>query len=82
MTQYDPEDLLGPESMNLVAFEKDVCMEKCAVNVFLNEYGEVDFRCLQEDIMIINFSTINKVRLDEFLRQNLREKLFSQVIKS
>ena len=47
MTQYDPEDLLGPESMNLVAFEKDVCMEKCAVNVFLNEYGEVDFRCLQ-----------------------------------
>lgn len=25
--------------------------------------------------MIINFSTINRVRLDEFLRQNLREKL-------
>lgn len=45
-TSYNPEDLLGPVSMDLVLFEKDVCMEKCAVQVFINEYGDVDFKCV------------------------------------
>ena len=45
-TEYNPEDLLGPEIMDLKAFSSDVCMEHSVVQVYFNEYGEPDFKIL------------------------------------
>lgn len=44
-TSYNPEDLLGPESMDLVSFSENVCMEECSVKIFAGEYGP-DFAIL------------------------------------
>ena len=35
-TSYNPEDIFGPESMDLVSFCENVCMEECNVKVFFN----------------------------------------------
>ena len=40
-TSYHPDDLLGPESCDLVAFAEDVCMEHCTITIFSNgEYPD------------------------------------------
>ena len=44
-TSYNPEDLLSPESMDLIAFSENVCMEECSVKIFAGEYGP-DFAVL------------------------------------
>ena len=44
-TSYNPEDLLGPESMDLVSFSENVCMEECSVKIFAGQYGP-DFAIL------------------------------------
>ena len=38
-TAYNPEDLLGPESLDLTAFAENVCMEHCRVKIFAGEEG-------------------------------------------
>ncbi len=43
---YDPEEIFGPEAMDLNAFVNDLCMEHCTVKIFLNEDGEPDFKVL------------------------------------
>lgn len=45
-TEYNPEDIFGPEAMDLSSFVNDLCMEHCTVKVFFNEYGEPDFKIL------------------------------------
>ncbi len=45
-TEYNPEELFGPEAMDINGFVNDVCMEHCTVKVFLNEYDEPDFKVL------------------------------------
>ncbi len=40
---YSPDDLFGPESVDIVAFSNDVCMERCRVSVFVNSDGEPDY---------------------------------------
>ncbi len=45
-TDYNPEEIFGPEAMDLNAFVNDLCMEHCTVKVFLNEDGEPDFKIL------------------------------------
>ncbi len=44
-TSYNPEDLLSPESMDLVSFSENVCMEECSVKIFAGQYGP-DFALL------------------------------------
>ena len=40
-TEYNPDDLLGPEAADLIAFAEDVCMEHCKVKIFSNgEYPD------------------------------------------
>ena len=39
VTKYNPDDLLGPESMDLTLFNNNVCMENCNVKVFLTDEG-------------------------------------------
>ena len=40
-TEYNPDDLLGPEAADLAAFAEDVCMEHCKVKIFSNgEYTD------------------------------------------
>ncbi len=40
-TEYNPDDLLGPEAADLAAFAEDVCMEHCKVKIFSNgEYPD------------------------------------------
>ena len=40
-TSYNPDDLLGPEAMDLISFAEDVCMEHCKVKIFSNgEYPD------------------------------------------
>ncbi|MCQ2592368.1 MAG: hypothetical protein MJ188_06245 [Treponema sp.] len=38
-TSYHPDDLFGPESMDLVYFAENVCMEECSVKIFAGEEG-------------------------------------------
>ncbi|MCQ2583339.1 MAG: hypothetical protein MJ160_05480 [Treponema sp.] len=38
-TSYHPDDLFGPESMDLEAFCENVCMEHCEVRIFAGEEG-------------------------------------------
>ena len=45
-TDYNPEEIFGPEAMDLNSFVNDLCMEHCTVKVFLNEDGEPDFKIL------------------------------------
>ena len=45
-TDYNPEEIFGPEAMDLNAFVNDLCMEHCTVKVFMNEAGEPDFKIL------------------------------------
>lgn len=45
-SSYNPEDVFGPEAMNLASFVNDVCMENCTVKIFMNEAGEPDFKVL------------------------------------
>lgn len=42
-TEYNPDDLLSPESMDIVSFHNDVCMEHCSVQLFLTDEGP-DYR--------------------------------------
>ena len=42
-TEYNPDDLLGPEAAELAAFAEDVCMEHCRVRIFSNgEYPDYE----------------------------------------
>ena len=43
---YNPEDLFGPESVDMVSFSNDVCMEHCRVKIFLESDGEPNFMVL------------------------------------
>lgn len=43
ITSYNPDDLFGPESMELISFAENVCMEECKVHVFAGEEGP-DYR--------------------------------------
>ena len=44
-TSYNPDDLLGPEAMELAAFAEDVCMEHCSVKIFSNgEYPDYEIQ--------------------------------------
>ena len=45
-TEYSPDDLLSPESMDIASFVNDVCMEHSSVSVFLNADGEPDYKIL------------------------------------
>lgn len=36
---YNPDDLLGPESLELLSFAENVCMEQCKVKIFATEDG-------------------------------------------
>lgn len=36
---YHPDDLLGPESMNISSFVENVCMENCKVKIFASDEG-------------------------------------------
>lgn len=38
-TQYHPDDLFGPESLDLEGFIENVCMEHCKVKCFISEDG-------------------------------------------
>lgn len=38
-TSYHPDELLGPESMDIVSFADNVCMEDCRVKIFAGEDG-------------------------------------------
>lgn len=38
-TSYNPDDLLGPESMDIVSFCENVCMEECKVKLFFGDEG-------------------------------------------
>lgn len=38
-TSYNPDDLLGPESFDLLSFTENVCMETCKVKIFAGEEG-------------------------------------------
>lgn len=44
-TQYNPDDLFGPESFDLESFANDVCMENCSVKLYINN-GDVDYKIL------------------------------------
>lgn len=46
-TDYNPEEIFGPEAMNLNDFVNDLCMEHCTVKIFMNDSGEPDFKILQ-----------------------------------
>ena len=35
-TSYNPDDIFGPESFDIVSFSENVCMEQCKVNIFFN----------------------------------------------
>ena len=39
VTSYHPDDLLSEETMNLLAFCENVCMEECRVRIFAGEDG-------------------------------------------
>ena len=41
VTSYNPDDLLSEETMNLVAFCENVCMEESHIHVFAGEEGPV-----------------------------------------
>lgn len=43
---YSPQDLLGYESQNIGKFVENVCMEHSKVKIFVNKYGDVDFKIL------------------------------------
>ena len=43
-TDYNPDDLLSPESMDIVSFANDVCMEHSTVQIFLNADGDPDYK--------------------------------------
>ena len=45
-TDYDPEEIFGPEAMDLEAFVNDLCMEHFTVKIFMNDAGEPDFKVL------------------------------------
>ena len=38
-TTYNPDDLLGPESMDLASFVENVCMENCRMRIFFGDEG-------------------------------------------
>lgn len=38
-TSYNPDDLFGPEVLDLVSFAENVCMEECKVRIFAGEEG-------------------------------------------
>ena len=38
-TSYHPDDLFGPESLDLISFSENVCMEGCSVKIFAGEEG-------------------------------------------
>lgn len=38
-TSYNPDDLLGPETFDLLSFAENVCMEDCRVKIFAGEEG-------------------------------------------
>ena len=38
-TDFSPDDLLSPESLDIAAFANNVCMEKCAVKIFAGDDG-------------------------------------------
>lgn len=38
-TQYHPDDLFGPESLNLEDFIENVCMEHCKIKIFMSDDG-------------------------------------------
>lgn len=38
-TSYHPDDLFGPESLDLISFFENVCMEDCKVHLFATEEG-------------------------------------------
>lgn len=42
-TSYNPDDLFGPESLEIISFAENVCMEECNVHVFMTEEGP-DYR--------------------------------------
>ena len=44
-TSYNPEELFGPEAMDLEEFTDNVCMEHCSVKIFAGEEGP-DFQVL------------------------------------
>ena len=44
-TSYNPEELFGPEAMDLEGFVENVCMEHCSVKIFAGEEGP-DFQVL------------------------------------
>lgn len=46
-TEYNPEDIFGPESMDIESFVNNLCQEHCTVKIFTNENGEPDFKILE-----------------------------------
>ena len=38
-TSYNPDDLLGPESSDIISFTENVCMEECKVRIFYTPDG-------------------------------------------
>ena len=44
-TDFNPDDLLSPESSDIAAFANNVCMEKCAVKIFAGDDGP-DYKIL------------------------------------
>lgn len=44
-TDFSPDDLLSPESLDIAAFANNVCMEKCAVKIFAGDDGP-DYKIL------------------------------------
>ena len=44
-TDFSPDDLLSPESLDITAFANNVCMEKCAVKIFAGDDGP-DYKIL------------------------------------
>lgn len=38
-TSYNPDDLFGPESLDLISFHENVCMEECKVKIFMTDEG-------------------------------------------
>ena len=49
-TEYNPEEIFGPEAMDLTSFVNNLCMEHCTVKIFINDSGEPDFKVLQDDL--------------------------------
>lgn len=45
LTQYNPDDLLGPESEDISVFAENVCMEECSVKIYNTPDGP-DYKIL------------------------------------